>query len=167
VEVERAAGEHVQLLHPEPDPEDRRPPLEDLRQQVTVEVFAPRGHRVHRRRHRLAVPPRVHVGPAGQNHPAHHVEDGVDLGVVVLADGREDDRQRPGGDDRVEVRGVQLQVRGAVLGGEEFGVDADEGAGGGRGRVLARGHVLRPSVGSPLPGVVPRSGCAGLRGRGV
>ena len=82
----------------------------------------------------LPVPPRVHVEPAGQDDAVEPVEEGVDL--RLLAQRRQEDGHPAGGQDGVEVPGVDAGVgRVRLGGGEVVGVDADE-----RARAVLGGH---------------------------
>src|SRR5207248_4257134 len=144
---------HVELLHAQADPEDGDFAVEDAGQQVAVGVLAAGRHRVDGGGQALAVAPRVHVRPAGEDDPGEPVEDRVEVGEVVPPQRREQDGQPAGGDDRVEVPGVEAGVRGRVAGRDVVGVHADERAARrrGGGLVLAvlgagGGHAGGPSV---------------------
>src|SRR5262249_33675080 len=92
---------------------------------------------------RLPVAPRVHVWPAGQHDAGELVEDRVDLGQAVLAQGRQEHGHCPGGGGGIEITGVEAEERGRVLRGGVVRVHPDERATGRRGGFLvlrAGGH---------------------------
>ena len=125
VQKQRTAEGDVELLHSEPDAENRHPAFDDMADEQPVAVVAAFGHQMNGGMRRQTVAARVEVEAAAEQNAVETVEKGV--GINVLAHRRQHDGQAAGRDDGVDVTDGEAKMGGDGFGGRgKIGVDADE-----------------------------------------